>query len=179
MIDETLEPSKTWLPARADSTPVDTQKLGLELLIGSNMFRNTNGVVKVHGREQLVLEPKPEEGLLLLTIDLYDDSGNRIAHVRRNMFALNQAAQFTIDVHRAHIDSRTDVPWIRLSNQQSGEIVLEARVLSENKAEITSGKFHSHRGILVEVTPHYCRIGSSMKLFGDIVENRGRTVVLG
>jgi hypothetical protein len=57
--------------------------------------------------------------------------------------------------------------------------VLEARAVSENKIQITSGKFYSHKGTLVEITPHYCRIGSGMTLFGNIVENRGGMVVLG
>ncbi len=178
-MDETVEPHRVGPSARIDVAAAETQKLGLELLIGANIFRNTNGVVKIHGKEQLVLESKPEQGLLLLTIDLYGEDGTHIAHLRRNVLALNQAGQFAIDIHRAQCDSPSDVPWVRLSNQQSGEIVLEARVASENRIQITSGKFYSHKGILVEITPHYCRIGSGMTRFGDIVENRGGMVVLG
>lgn len=179
MMDETVEPHRAGSSARTDVAAADTQKLGLELFIGANIFRNTNGVIKIHGKEQLVLESKPAQGLLLLTIDLYGENGAHIAHLRRNVLALNQAGQFTIDIHRAQSDSPTDAPWVRLSNQQSGETVLEAQVASENRIQITSGKFYSHKGILVEITPHYCRIGSGMTLFGDIVENRGGMVVLG
>lgn len=179
MIDETLEPFRAGLSSRTDVTVAETQKPGLELLIGSNIFRNTNGVVKIHGKEQLVLESKLEQGLLLVTIDLYSEGGTHIAHLRRNVLALNQAGQFAIEIHRAQSDSPTEAPWTRLSDQQSGEIVLEAQVVSENKIQITSGKFYSHKGTLVEITPHYCRIGSGKTLFGDIVENRGGMVVLG
>jgi hypothetical protein len=179
MMDETVESLRAGLFPRTDVTAAEPSKPGLELLIGSNIFRNTNGVVKIHGKEQLVLESKREQGLLLLTIDLYGEGGTHIAHLRRNVLALNQAGQFTIEIHRAQNDSLTDAPWVRLSDQQSGEIVLEARVASENKIQITSGKFYSHKGTLVEITPHYCRIGSGMTLFGDIAENRGGMVVLG
>lgn len=179
MMDETVEPLRAGPSSRTDVATAESQKLGLELLIGSNIFRNTNGVVKIHGKEQLVLESKPEQGLLLLTIDLYGEGGTHIAHLRRNVLALNQAGQFAIDIHRAQSNSPTDAPWVCLSNQQTGEIVLEARVESENKIQITSGKFYSHKGTLVEITPHYCRIGSGMTLFGDIVESRGGMVVLG
>ena len=179
MMDETVEPRSAGPSSRTDTAAAETRTLGLELLIGSNIFRNTNGVVKIHGKEQLVLESKPEQGLLLVTIDLYGEGGPHIAHLRRNVLALNQAGRFTIDIHRAQSDSPTDTPWIRLSDQQSGEIVLEARVASENRVQITAGKFYSHKGTLVEITPHYCRIGSGMTLFGDIAENRGGTVVLG
>lgn len=178
-MDETVESRRTEPSSHTNTAAAETRKLGLELLIGSNIFRNTNGVVKIHGKEQLVIESKPEQGLLLVTIDLYGEDGTHIAHLRRNVLALNQAGQFTIDIHRAQPDSPNDTPWVRLSDQQAGEIVLEARMASENKAQITSGKFYSHKGTLVEITPHYCRIGSGMTLFGDIAETRGGTVVLG
>jgi hypothetical protein len=178
-MDETVESSRTEPSSHTNTAATETRKLGLELLIGSNIFRNTNGVIKIHGKEQLVIESKPEQGLLLVTLDLYGEGGTHIAHLRRNVLALNQAGQFTIDIHRAQLDSPTDTPWVRLSDQQAGEIVLEARIASENKVQITSGKFYSHKGTLVEITPHYCRIGSGMTLFGDIAETRGGTVVLG
>ena len=179
MMNKTVEPRRTGPSSHTDTAAAETQTRGLELLIGSNIFRNTNGVVKIHGKEQLVLESKPEQGLLLVTIDLYGEGGTHIAHLRRNVLALNQTGQFIIDIHRAQSDLLTDAPWVRLSDQQSGEIVLEARVASENKIQITSGKFYSPKGTFVEITPNYCRIGSDMTLFGDIVENRGGMVILG
>lgn len=179
MMDETVQPRSAGLSPHTDLSGTGTHKPGTELLIGSNIFRNTNGVVKIHGKEQLVLEYKPEQGLLLLTIDLYGEDGNHIAHLRRNSPALNQGGRFTIDIHRAANDLSDDAPSVRLWDQQSGTLVFEASVISEQKVYISAGRFYSHKGIPVEITPHYCRIGSGMTLFGDIVENRGGTVVLG
>jgi len=171
MTDDTLEPLNTLPSPPAASTPTATQTLGPEILIGSNIFRNTNGVVNIQGKEQLVLETRPAQGLLLVTVDLYDANGTQIAHVRRNTLVINQAAQFT--------NMPSDAPWVRLYSRQSGEIAFEARIVSDNRIQITSGRFYSHTGALVDITPHYCRIGSGRTLFGDVVENRGRTVVLG
>ena len=178
-MDETVEPHRTGPSSLTDIAAAETPKQGLELLIGSNVFRNTNGVVKIHGKEQLVLESKPDQGLLLMTLDLYGENGTHIAHLRRNMLALNQAGQFAVEVHRAQSDPPTDAPWVRLTDQRTGEIVLETLLASENRIQITSGKFYSHKGTLVQITPHYCRIGSGMTRFGDIVESRGGMVVLG
>lgn len=178
-MDETLEPPRTGPSSHTDCPTPDAPKLGPELLIGSNIFRNTNGVVMIHGKEQLVLESKPEQGLLLVTVDLYDAGGTQVAHVRRNALVMNRAAQFAIDVHRATTDMPSDAPWVRLFDRQSGKITLEARIVSENRIQVISGRFHSHTGALVDITPHYCRIGSGRTLFGDVVENRGRTVALG
>ncbi len=179
MTDDTLEPLNTSPSFREESAAAATQKFGPELLIGSNIFRNTNGVVTIQGKEQLVLETRPEQGLLLVTIDLYDATGSQIAHVRRNVLVINRAAQFSIDIHQATTDMPSDAPWVRVYSRQSGEIAFEARIVSDNRLQITAGRFYSHTGALVDITPHYCRIGSGRTLFGDIVENRGKTVVLG
>lgn len=178
-MDESIELRGSGIPSPTDIAAPETQKQGLELHIGSNIFRNTNGVVKVHGKEQIFLESRPDQGLLLVTIDLYNDAGNHIAHLRRNVLALNRADRFTITIHRGNASSPSDSPWVRISDQITGEIVLEARAVSEKKSQITAGKFYSHKGIPVEITPHYCRIGSGTTRFGDIVENRGGAVILG
>lgn len=179
MMDETIQRRSADPFSQANLDGASPPKLGMEFLIGSNIFRNTNGVVKIHGKEQLVLEYKPERGLLLLTIDLYGEAGNHIAHLRRNALALNQDGRFAIEVHQAAPDVPGDVPSVRLRDQQSGALVFEASTLSDQKIHITIGKFFSHKGLPVEITPHYCRIGSGMTLFGDIVDSRGGMVVLG
>lgn len=150
-----------------------------ELLIGSNVFRDTNGVVMIEEKEQLVLEWRPDEGLLLVTMDLYDEHGIHVAHLRRNVFAVNRSGQFSIEVHPSTADIRTDPPWIRLFDHQSGIVVLDVLMSSEYRAHIRSGRFYSHRGTLVEITPHYCRLGSQATWFGEIIDARGGMVVLG
>ncbi|MCA1957537.1 MAG: hypothetical protein LDL14_03285 [Nitrospira sp.] len=150
-----------------------------ELLIGSNVFRDTNGVVRIEEKEQLVLEWRPDEGLLLMTVDLYDEHGIHVAHLRRNVLVVNRSGQFGIEAHRSGDSIENDPPWVRLFDTRSGLSVLEVRMTSEHRVHIASGRFHSHRGTPVEITPHYCRLGSQATLFGEIVEARGGMVVLG
>jgi len=179
MMSEPLPPRNAVVSSRTDLGGTDMKRAGTELVIGSNIFRNTNGVVKIHGKEQLVLEYKPDQGLLLLTIDLYGEAGNHIAHVRRNTLALNEGGRFAIDVHRSSANASGDCPTVRLRDVPSDTVVFEAAAIAEHKVQISVGKFCSHKGTTVDITPHYCRIGTGMTLFGDIVDNRGRTVVLG
>ncbi|MDF0674237.1 MAG: hypothetical protein P0120_07825 [Nitrospira sp.] len=154
-------------------------KPGLELRIGSNIFRSTNGVVKIHGKEQLVIEVKPERGLLLATLDLYNERCIRIAHLRRNVLTLNDSGRFTVEVPLGKGLSSVDSPSILVTDLQSGHVVLEARMASMTRVDLTCGKLYSHKGMPVEITPHYCRIGSGTALFGNIVEARGGPAVLG
>src|SRR5574337_2214636 len=97
---ESAGPHRAGMAAHQEVIESLSSKQGLELLIGSNIFRNTNGVVKIQGKEQLFLELKPEQGLLLLTADLYSETGFHVGHLRRNVLVLNRAEQFDIDIHR-------------------------------------------------------------------------------
>lgn len=153
-------------------------KPGLELRIGSNIFRSTNGVVRIHGKEQLVIEVKPEHGLLLVTLDLYDEGSVRIAHLRRNVFTLNDSGRFTVDIPIGQRPSPVNASSVLVTDLQSSHVVLEARMASEYRVDIFCGRLYSHKGMLVEITPHYCRIGSGMTLFGNIVEARGGPAIL-
>ena len=176
-MDEQVSPQSLTSPYAATRT--DLTRRGIELRIGSNSFRHTNGVITIQGKEQLVLEAKPEQGLFLMTIDLYSHKGAKIAHLRRNVLMVNHNGRFLIHTNQGQPDPPTDQPWILLTDRETGEIVLEARMPTESKIHIPSGKFYSHKGDLVEITPHYCRIGSGMTLFGDIREAQGGSVVLG
>ena len=152
---------------------------GLELRIGSNIFRRTNGVVTIHGKEQLVIETKSEQGLLLATLDLYDERGTRIAHLRRHVLTLNDRGQFAVDVRLGQGLSPSDMPSVRLRDLQSGHLVFEARMASDSRVDLICGRLHSHKGIPVEITSHYCRIGSQTTLFQEIIEAQGGPAVLG
>lgn len=176
-MDDRGHPRHAGVSSQSDRPDPAGPQPGPELLIGSNIFRNTNGVVKIDGKEQLVLEYQVEQGVLLLTIDLYGEAGDHIAHVRRNRMVMNKGERFTVDGQSAGREA--DLPSIRLWDRQSGSVVFEASAISERRIRISTGKFFSHKGLAVDITPHYCRIGPGRTLFGDIVENKGGTVVLG
>jgi hypothetical protein len=146
----------------------------LELRIGSNIFRNTNGVVSIHRKEQLVVELKPELGQLLITLDLYNEQGVRIAHLRRNVLTLNEQGRFAVETFPGQT-----LPSVQLSDLQSGHPVLEVHMVSVYRVDLVCGKLFSHKGIPVEITPHYCRIGPHTTLFGEILEMRGGPAILG
>jgi hypothetical protein len=51
--------------------------------------------------------------------------------------------------------------------------------MQKRKVRIVAGNFYTHKGELVTVSPHYCRIGSGLTIFGDVVESRGSTAIIG
>jgi len=152
---------------------------GLELHVGSNVFRNTNGVVKLQGKEQLVMEVHPQPLSLLLTMDLYDEQGTRVGHIRRNLLSAHSAGRFAINVTVTGDSTPEDQPSVTVADRTTGQTVLEARLVQGRKVRMTMGHFYTHKGELVTISPHYCRIGTGRTLFGDVAESRGGAATIG
>jgi hypothetical protein len=158
---------------------IEKPEQGLELHVGSNVFRNTNGVVKLQGKEQLVLEMQPLPLALLLTMDLYDEQGTRVGHIRRNALSAHSAGRFAINVKTGGEATTDDPPSVAIADRITGHTVFEACVVQRRKIRITVGSFYTHKGDLVTVSPHYCRIGTGLTLFGDVAESRGNAATIG
>jgi hypothetical protein len=158
---------------------IEKPEQGLELHVGSNVFRNTNGVVKLHGKEQLVLEMQPDPLALLLTMDLYDEQGTRVGHIRRNALSAHSVGRFTINAKASGKATPDDFPAVTVADRTTGHTVFEACLMQRRKVRITVGSFYTHKGELVTVSPHYCRIGTGFTLFGDVADSRSGAAAIG
>lgn len=151
----------------------------MDLTIGSNSFRNTNGVLTIHGKEQIVFEFALENDQLLLTMDLYDVLGRQAAHLRRNTWKFNVDDRFAFSATASSPSLYGGAPWLRLVDQETGATVLEASVADGNKLQILQGNLYTHKGQLLEITSHLCRIAGLVTLFGDTRDARGGAIVIG
>jgi len=152
---------------------------GVELHIGSNVFRTTNGVIKLQGKEQIVLEVRPDPPALLLTMDFYDEQGRRIGHLRRNQLSAPGSSRFALSMNTTTDPTLDDPHTVTVSDRTTGDQVIEVYLFQRRKVRVTSGHFYTHQGELVSISPHYCRIGTGLTMFGDVVESRGGTAVIG
>lgn len=151
----------------------------MDLAIGSNSFRNSNGVLAIHGKEQVVLEFVAENDQLLLTIDLYNASGRQVAHLRRNEWKFNVDDRFTFSATAASPSLYGGAPWLKLVDRETGDTVLEASAMDREKVQILQGKLYTHKGQLLEITSHFCRIAGVVTMFGDTRDARGGAIVIG
>ncbi len=60
----------------------------MEVTMGSNVIRNTNGIFKIEGKDQIYLE-LDQNSQLLLTMDVYDTKGIQVAKLIRNLFSFD------------------------------------------------------------------------------------------
>jgi len=151
----------------------------LELHVGSNVFRTTNGVIKIQGKEQIVLEVQPQPPSLFLTMDFYDEQAQRIGHLRRNHLSAAGSNRFAVSVTTAPEATIEDPLTVTVSDRATGTTVIEVYLFQRRKIRFTSGSFYSHKGELVSISLHYCRIGTGLTRFGDVVESRGGIAAIG
>jgi hypothetical protein len=140
----------------------------MELNIGSNIIKNTSGVLNVEGKDQIFLEFR-DDGQLLLTMDIYDQAGNHIAKLRRNAWAFNTGERF---------DITTNPQDLTLTDTQSKEIVVRVHVVDRSHIEIPEGRFFTYAGHLLEITPEYWRIAGSITMSGNTIDSCGGAVAI-
>lgn len=148
----------------------------MELNIGSNMYRGANGIIKLDGREQVVIEIRPDPQLLLTT-DLYDAGGSQLAHLRRNTWAFNSKNRFEVQTS-ATLALFSYPLWYKIVDKQTGTTILDIHLVREDTVHVLSGALYSHKGQLFEITPHYWRFAENPKLFGNVQDVRGGPVVI-
>ncbi|WP_447980324.1 hypothetical protein [Candidatus Nitrospira bockiana] len=150
----------------------------MELTIGSNVFRNASGVIKIEGKEQIVLEVRAEDPRLLLTLDLYEADGVHVAHLRRNVWRFNAKTRFELET--SPVLSLFTYPfWVKILDTQTGAAVLDIHLVKEDTVFVASGRIHSHKGRLLEVTPHFLRFPGTPTMFGSAQDVRGTAVSIG
>ncbi|MFO0775592.1 MAG: hypothetical protein U0172_13105 [Nitrospiraceae bacterium] len=158
------------------SSPPQLGRLA-ELNFGSNILRNTNGVIRLQGKPQIVIELGDTQ--ILLTMDFYDAEGLHVAHLRRNAWAFNRREQFMLQTSAPTASTFADGAWLTVCERQSGAVVLELTARPDTSVQMINAHFHTHTGAPVELTPHICRIGTDLSWFGDIRECRGGSVIVG
>lgn len=150
----------------------------MELNIGSNIFRNANGVLKLGGKEQMVVEIRGDSPQLFLTADLYDAKGTHVAHLRRNVWAFNSKNRF--ELHTSPTLALFSYPtWLKVFDKETDDMIIDIQLVKEATVHIHHGRLYSHKGQPLEVTPHCWRFPGSAAMFGSIQDIRGGSVVIG
>lgn len=141
----------------------------MELNIGSNIIRNTSGVLNVQGKEQIALEVGESDQQVLLTMDIYDSQRNHIAKLRRNAWVFNNKERFQIT---------TAPSSLKLIDRETGDVIVEVNVIDKNRLQILQGKFFTHTGNLLEITPQFWRI-MGLTMSGCVIDSCGTAVAIG
>ena len=141
----------------------------MELEIGSNLYRNTDGTVEVEGVPQMTVGLRKPEGPLLVSFVMFDQVGRVVMKVVDSTMAFNE--------RRAHELEKTATRFV-LKNTESGKVVVLMEVKQPGRVTITKGDWITIKGHRMEILPHEWRL-DKLKKVGEDVDVKGASVKLG
>ena len=136
----------------------------MDIKIGSNTLRNTNGIFTAHGQELLRVEVGDSGGELLLTMGLYMPTGSEVAKLERNAWVSNNGDRFEIT---------TDPQTLKVVDNTLKNVVIQMAKDESKTITILLGKFYTSKGMLSEVSEEWWRVGNKMELQGIDMDLEG------
>jgi hypothetical protein len=141
----------------------------VDVEIGSNLYRNTNGMITIEGVPQIEVAIKRSSGTLLVNFALFDEGGKMIAKLTDSTLMFNE--------RRAYEVNKT-AKSLALKQIDSGKVILQMELRAAEVVAITKGEFHTVKGHLIQVTSTEWQI-DKVRASGTSQDMQGGEVVLG
>ena len=136
----------------------------MDISIGSNQLRNTNGVFVSQDQDLIKVEHKAEDGSLLLSMNLYNPAGSQVAKLERNEWTSNDQDRFEL---------RADPESVTVIDNTLKGVVFLVKKNGEHDVQITQAKFYLPGGTVSEVTAEQWHVGNKMELKDADVDLQG------
>jgi hypothetical protein len=141
----------------------------MDVEVGSNLYRNTDGTIEVEGIPQIQLAVKQTTGALLVNFALFDGSGKVTAKLNDSTLMINEKRAYEV----------TKTPKsLELTHLTSGNVILKMELKTPDLVAFTKGAFHTIKGHLFEVSPTEWKI-DKLRASGTTQDVKGGSVVLG
>lgn len=141
----------------------------MDVEVGSNLYRNTDGTIEVEGIPQLQIALKPTTGALLVNFALFDAGGKVTAKLNDSTLMINEK--------RAYEVSKTPKSLV-LTHLTSGTVILKMDVKAPDLVAFTKGEFHTIKGHVIQISPTEWKI-DKLRASGTTQDVKGGSVVLG
>lgn len=141
----------------------------MDVEVGSNLYRNTDGTIEIEGIPQIQVALKPTTGTLLVSFALFDAGGKVTAKLVDSTLMINEK--------RAYEVSKTPKSLL-LTHSVSGTVILQMDVKGPDTVAFAKGEFHTIKGHMIQVTPVEWKI-DKLRLSGTTHDLKGGSVVLG
>ncbi|MCA9472076.1 MAG: hypothetical protein MRJ96_01650 [Nitrospirales bacterium] len=141
----------------------------MDIMIGSNVLRNTNGIVTAHGHEHVRIELGEDQASVLLTMEMYMPTGTQVAKLEKNVWTLNEGDRFELT---------TDPEGLKIVDTTLKNVVIELKAEKNKPLTVGQAKFYTSKGTLSEVTPEWWRVGNKMELNGIDMDLEGGVIAM-
>ena len=141
----------------------------MDLEVGSNLYRNTDGTIEIEGVPQIQVALKPKTGDLLVNFALFDAVGKVTAKLVDSTLMINERRAYEVN---------KSPKSLRLSHPSSGTIILQMDVKASEVVAFTQGEFHTIKGHVIHVSPSEWKI-DKRRVSGITLDVKGGSVALG
>jgi hypothetical protein len=141
----------------------------MDVEVGSNLYRNTDGTIEVEGIPQIQVALKPTTGALLVNFALFDAGGKVTAKLVDSTLMINEK--------RAYEVNKT-LKSLRLTHSASGTVILQMDVKAPDVVAFTKGEFHTIKSHVIQVSSVEWKI-DKLCVSGTTQDLEGGSVVLG
>ena len=141
----------------------------MDLEVGSNLYRNTDGMIEIEGVPQIQVALKPTTGALLVNFALFDAGGKVTAKLVDSTLMINERRAYEVNM---------TLKSLLLTHLASGTVVLQLDVKAPDVVAFTKGEFHTIKGHVIQVTSVEWKI-DKLRASGTTHDLKGRSVVLG
>ena len=141
----------------------------MDVEVGSNLYRNTDGMIEIEGIPQIQVALKPITGALLVNFALFDANGKVTAKLNDSTLMINEK--------RAYDVTKTPTSLL-LTHPASGTVILQMEVKAPDVVAFTKGEIHTIKGHVIRVSPTEWNI-DKLRASGTTHDVKGGSVALG
>ncbi len=141
----------------------------MDIQLGTNTLRNTNGTFVAHGKEQLRIEWVDDQKQLALTMGVFMPTGTEVATLKQNAWEANPNDRFLL----------TSTPeMLKVEDTTLKTTVMEIHKAEDHTVKIPAAKFYTSKGTLSEISAEWWRVGNKMELTGIDADLEGGGIEL-
>jgi hypothetical protein len=141
----------------------------MDIEIGSNLYRNSDGTIEVEGVPQIHVARHPSTGALLVSFALFDSNGRMLAKIVDSTLMFNE--------RRAYGVSKT-AQSVAVKEAASDKVLLQLDVKTSGVVSLSKGEFHTMKGHLLQVSANDWKIDKQVKS-GQTVDAKGGAASIG
>jgi hypothetical protein len=141
----------------------------MDLEIGSNVYRNTDGTVEVEGVPQLTVALRKPEGPPIVNFVTFDEIGRMTSKMVESTMQFNE---------RRALDLAKTPTSIKLTHAESGKVILHIEVKAPNYAVVKQASFVTAKGHVMDISLVEWRVGKRSQS-GTTTDAKGGGVAIG
>ncbi|MGA6828981.1 hypothetical protein ACO9S2_15395 [Nitrospira sp. NS4] len=141
----------------------------MDLQIGSNLYRNTDGTIEVEGVPLMQVAQHPSTGALLVSFALFDQTGKMLVKLVDSNITFNE--------RRAYDVTKTPKTVV-LKETASGKVLLQLEAKAPDVVMFSKGEFRTMKGHTLEVSEKEWKL-DKLKAGGVTQDQKGGSVTIG